>query len=430
MTKAEGFEKGRGLAGFLMLFAALYGAYGALSPFLPAFLSERGLAPQEIAGFLAAATVTRLITGPLAGRLADRSGRTRGLLALALGCAAVCNLALLAGHGFWPLIAIGLAQAVATAPVAPLADVLALAAARGGRAFEYGWVRAAGSAAFIAATILAGFLVEAWGNGAGLWACGAAFGIAAFAATRVGAPSHPHARPEALQTSGSVEGGLQGSQRHQEPSETWLRFSAQDTCADGILQVDPGPRGFLALAATPRFRRVVIVAALVIGAHAMHDAFGVIVWREAGISPATAGLLWSESVAAEILVFLWAGPRLLARFGPPGTLALAALAGGLRWAVQGTTSWLPALVGIQCLHGLTFAALHLASLALIEESVPERLRATALTVYGTFGLGLASALLTLIAGQLFVTVGIRAFWVMSALSLAAVPLALSLRVKN
>jgi PPP family 3-phenylpropionic acid transporter len=185
--------------------------------------------------------------------------------------------------------------------------------------------------------------------------------------------------------------------------------------------------GFLALAAIPAFRRVVLAAALVIGAHAMHDAFAVIVWREAGISSGTAGLLWSESVAAEILVFLAVGPWLLARIGPPGVIALAAFAGALRWAVQGTTTWLPALIAIQGLHGLTFAALHLACLAVIERSVPSGLRATALGVYGALGLGLASALLTLASGQLFGAFGIRAFWAMSALSLTAIPLALSLR---
>ncbi|GJD83361.1 MFS transporter [Methylobacterium haplocladii] len=431
MTKAGGVEKGSGLAGFLMLFAALYGAYGALSPFLPAFLAARGLTPQEIATFLATATVTRLVAGPLAGGLADRSGRTRGLLALALGLAAACNLALLGGHAFWPLIAIGVAQAVATAPLAPLADVLALAAARGGRAFEYGWVRAAGSAAFIAATIVSGFLAEVWGNAAGLWLCGAAFGLAALVATRVARASVPAGHPDVSDRSGGFEGRLQGSMREPDPSfETRLRLAPHDEGLGGIAEPGTRTRGFRTLAANTRFQRLVLAAALVIGAHAMHDAFGVIVWREAGISPTIAGLLWSESVAAEILVFLWVGPRLLARIGPPGTMALAALAGSLRWVVQGTTSWLPALVGIQCLHGLTFAALHLACLALIEESVPERLRATALTVYGTFGLGLASALLTLVAGQLFATVGLRAFWAMSVLSLAAVPLALSLRVKN
>lgn len=159
----------------------------------------------------------------------------------------------------------------------------------------------------------------------------------------------------------------------------------------------------------------------------MHDAFAVIVWRDAGVASGTAGLLWSESVAAEIAVFLWVGPKLLAWIGPPRVIALCAAAAALRWAVQAQTSSLPALVAIQCLHGLTFAALHLACLAVIEESVPERLRATALTVYGTFGLGLASALVTLASGRLYAELGQAGFFAMSALSLLAVPLAWSLR---
>jgi len=32
----------------------------------------------------------------------------------------------------------------------------------------------------------------------------------------------------------------------------------------------------------------------------MHDGFAMIRWRAAGIAPGTAGLLWSEAVAAEV----------------------------------------------------------------------------------------------------------------------------------
>ncbi|MCE4223924.1 MFS transporter [Methylobacterium sp. C25] len=387
MTTSGARGKSSFLTSYLALFAALYGGYGALSPFLPAYLAERGLSPQEITTFLAAATLTRLAVGPVAGRIADWTGRAQALLAACLALAGISNLALLAGHGLWPIIVIGIVQSIWTAPLAPIADALALAAAGSGRIFEYGWVRAAGSAAFIAATILTGFLVGIWGNSAGIWACGTAFAAAAVFALRLRLPPR-------------------------EKAGDW-RMSPQI--------------GFGALAAIPAFRRVVLAAALVIGAHAMHDAFTVIVWREAGISAGTAGLLWSESVAAEVLVFLWLGPRLLSWIGSPGAIALAAIAGALRWAVQGATTWLPALAAIQVLHGLTFAALHLACLALIERSVPDGLRATALGVYGALGLGLASALLTLAAGQLYGLVGIRAFWAMSALSLAAVPIALSLR---
>lgn len=384
---------GQGLAGYLLLFSALYGGYGALSPFLPAFLAERELAPEEIASLLAAATLVRLVAGPAFGRLADRTGRTRPLLALALAGTAAANLGFLTGNGFVPLLAIGLAQAVATAPISPLADVLALAAARGGRAFEYGWVRAAGSTAFIGGTIASGYWVGKAGISAALWTCGGAFFLASLIATQVRVSERPASE-------------------------------ARSTNAEGAAD------GFAALLALPRFRKILLAAALVIGAHAMHDAFAVIAWRKADIGAWTAGLLWSESVAAEILVFLLIGPLLLRRFGAGNVIALAAIAGAVRWAVQAQTTALPALVAIQALHGLTFAALHLACLASIEACVPEGSRATALTLYGSLALGLASALVTLAAGSLYARFDLQAFWAMSALSLLAVPVARSLSVPS
>ena len=71
------------------------------------------------------------------------------------------------------------------------------------------------------------------------------------------------------------------------------------------------------------FVRVTLVAALVLGSYAMYDSFAVIRWSEAGISPATIGLLWSESVAGEVLVFLLIGPTLLRVLNPTGALAFA-----------------------------------------------------------------------------------------------------------
>jgi PPP family 3-phenylpropionic acid transporter len=53
------------------------------------------------------------------------------------------------------------------------------------------------------------------------------------------------------------------------------------------------------------FGCVTLVGTLVLGSHAMYDSFAVIHWSVAGISPAMIGLLWSESVAAEVLVFFF-----------------------------------------------------------------------------------------------------------------------------
>ncbi len=369
-----------GIGRAVALFAALYGGYGALSPFLPATLAARGLDPAQIGTLLASAMLMRLVAGPPSGRLADRYAAARGLLAAGLALSGGLALALLAGDGAIWLVVLVLAQAVTSAALSPLADALVLS---GGQGTAYGRIRGAGSAAFIATTVLTGWLVGRFGNGAGLTACAVLFGAAALVTLRF-APGAPAP----------------------------MRGNAG---------------GVRALLANGAFRRLVLAAALVIGAHAMHEAFAVIAWTGAGIGAGAAGLLWAEAVAAEVLVFFWLGPHLLDRIGAARALELAALAGALRWAVQAQTTWLPALAAIQALHGLTFALLHLASLRIVARAVPEGLRATALTVYGSFGLGLASALVTLAAGPLYGGLGLPAFWFMSGLSLLAVPVAYRLR---
>ena len=146
----------------------------------------------------------------------------------------------------------------------------------------------------------------------------------------------------------------------------------------------------------------------------------------AGISPGTSGILWSLSVAAEVVVFLF-GRSLLDRIGPAGAAMLSAGAGVVRWAVMAETAWLPAVAAIEPLHGLTFALLHLTCMRLLAQCVPRHLEATALTIYGTVGIGIATALLTLACGPIFERFGAHGFWAMAALCAAALPLALTLR---
>lgn len=366
---------------FVLVYAALYAGYGLTTPFLPALLSERGLSPTQVGLVLAAGTAIRLAAGPLAGAIADRLHAGRGVLAACGLLAGSSALLVLAGHGFAGLMLAGLAHAAATAPLAPLADALALPAAAASR-FAYGTVRGAGSAAFIAGTLVAGQLTGLLGLSALPVAGAAAFAL--LAAATLALPAGP-AGPETR------------------------------TARPGLAEL----RAFLG---APAFRRLLAVAALVIASHAVHDAFAVIRWREAGLSPGTASLLWAEAVGAEVLVFLVVGPRLLGRLGPGGALALAAGAGILRWSVAALTVALPALAAIQALHGLTFALLHLAAMQVLARTVPPALAATAQTLYGTLGLGLATTLATLAAGPLWARLGPGAFWVMAALCAAALPL--------
>ncbi len=161
---------------------------------------------------------------------------------------------------------------------------------------------------------------------------------------------------------------------------------------------------------------------LVLGSHALHDTFAVILWRAAGIDSGTASLLWSEQVAAEVIVFFLIGPPLVRRLRPAGAAALAATAGLLRWTVMGASTDVVLLALVEPLHGFTFALLHLAGMRVIALTVPTALAATAQAVYGTLALGAAQVVLTLGSGFLYARLEGQAFWVMALLCAAAIPL--------
>jgi PPP family 3-phenylpropionic acid transporter len=89
---------------FMTLYAALFSAFGFASPFLPAFLAERGLSPEELGFVLGASTALRLVCGPVAGHLADRIQAFRAELAVCAIVAATAALLYLAAHGFWTVM--------------------------------------------------------------------------------------------------------------------------------------------------------------------------------------------------------------------------------------------------------------------------------------------------------------------------------------
>jgi PPP family 3-phenylpropionic acid transporter len=367
----------------------MYAAFGVASPFLPAFVASRGITHEQLGLVLAAGTAVRIIAGPVAGRIGDLTGALRTVLALCAALAACVVLGYLPAEGFAALLALGLMHAAALAPTTVLADALAVGAAARNR-FDYGWVRGTGSAAFIGGVLLSGQAVSALGLDIiiGLQAmllCGA--GLAALLV------------PELPQAGAA--------------SETRAPL-----------------RGMAMLLRLPAFRRLVIVAALVLGSHAMNDGFSMIRWREAGIGPEAASLLWSESVVAEVLVFFVLGRRLIAWLTPAGALALAAAAGIVRWLVLASTAEIAILALIQPLHGLTFALLHLACMRLIAGIVPAGLAATAQAIYGPLGIGVASAFMTLLSGVLYARVGAHGFWFMAALCAIALPLCAGLRGLN
>ena len=276
---------------FVALYALMYAAFGVSSPFMPAFFERRGLSPEQIGLLFGVGTAVRLIAGPLVGRVADLTQALRAVLASCQVLTALVALELLWAPVFVPLLLTSLLHSAALAPTTTLADALAVGAAQPRRArpgFEYGWVRGTGSAVFVIGTLISGQLVDSRGLGSIIVFQAALLVAASGAATLV--PS---------------------ADRHEPVTAT----------------EHTAPAGVKTLFGMPVSRRVMLLAALVLGSHAMHDTFAVIRWSAAGVTPTVASALWSESVAAEVLVFFVIGPRLLMRLRPAAAVAIAAAAG-------------------------------------------------------------------------------------------------------
>jgi MFS transporter, PPP family, 3-phenylpropionic acid transporter len=367
---------------FLILYATMFAAFGVASPFLPALLHERGLGPSEISAVLAAGTAVRLISGPIISRIADRLGQHGQILTVFLAMAAVIAFGYGLPTGFAIFLLVSVAHASALAPIVPIADAMTLAAAPG--RFQYGWVRGGASAAFIVGSVSAGQVVAATSLGGIVWMNGTLLALAAVAALWL--PRNALDRPSALR---------QANVR--------------------------------VLLAAPGFLPLMALAALVMSSHALHDGFEVLRWEDGGIRPGAAGLLWSEGVLAEVVVFVVVGPTLLRWLGPAGAAALAACAGIVRWSVTAVTAWLPAMVLVEPLHGLTFALLHLACMQMLSVVVPPALAATAQGIYGGLAVGTMTAIMTLVSGPLYGALGPHAFWVMALLCAAALPIAFAMR---
>ena len=352
---------------FGLLFIAQFGAVGVMMPFIPPLMAGAGLSAGEIAGVLATGSAMRLVSGPVGGRVADALGQPRAVMAGGAMIAALASCLYGLAQGLPGFLAASLLLSFGYAAVVPLGDAMALRAARE-EGWDYGRVRALGSVAFIATASGGGWLVERTGAGSAAWLLAAAMAASAGAALML--PARP------------------GTARR-------------------------GGGAFRAVAALPAFRRILLVAALIQGSHAAYYAFGSIHWAESGVSGTAIGLLWAWSVVAEVALFAW-GRGVADRLGARGLAMLAAGAGLLRWGITAETVALPALVMAQALHALTFGAMHLATMRVMQQAIPHAVAGTAQTLLAA-GIGAVMMMATLAAGQGYAAFGPAVFWGMAGM---------------
>ena len=366
--------------------SAFYASYflvaGVALPFWPLFLQARGLSVTEIGLMLGLTLMLRAAAGPFIGRFADRCDSTRGpLVACALATLLVAA-AFFWTWGFWPIFAVSTVFTLIYAGVLPLGETIALrtVSAESG----YGRVRLWGSVSYLVAAAAGGAVLEI--------------------------EAVPSAELILTMVLASIAAMIGGS------------FAMPDARGGSAAPAAP----ILSLLGERRFRLMVLATTAIHGAHAVFYGFSTLHWLAAGLSEWVIGLLWAGGVVAEVILFACNAP-LLRRIGPVGLLGAAAAAGAVRWAVLALTTEVWVLALAQCLHALSFGAMHLGAMVFIARTVPAGSSNTAQALFAatTNGLGLGAGLL--LAGLLYAAWGAGAYWVCAALSAAGFIAVLAMR---
>jgi MFS transporter, PPP family, 3-phenylpropionic acid transporter len=354
-------------------YAALFLTLGVQLPFLPLWLTAKGLDAGSIGIVLAIPAVIRIIAIPVATRVADRRDAVRGLIILASAAAVVGFGALAFAQGAAAIMLVYALASAAYAPVMMLADTYALRGlAQRGRA--YGPVRLWGSAAFMAASFGAGALLDWMAPVDLIWLMVGAMAIATAAALVL------------LPLNAEPAGGAP------------VRASTS-----GLLR-------------NPAFLAAIAAASLVQASHALYYGFSTIDWQAAGYDGGVIGALWALGVISEIVLFALSA-RLPSTITPLAMLLAGAAGAVLRWSAMAAAPPAILLPVLQCLHALSFGATHLGALALVARMAPPGLGATA-QGYFAVAHGVTMAVATALAGVLYGHFGSSAYAAMAVLAVA------------
>jgi PPP family 3-phenylpropionic acid transporter len=365
---------------FGALHAASFIGLGAALPFFPVWLEARGLEAPEIGLILALPPLIRILAAAPLMSLIDRGVETRALLVAADLALALAYAALVFAHDPWLIGAIVAVSAIANAPIVPATDYVTLQAIRNDPRLDYGRVRLWGSIAFLGANIGSGYVFRFLPVDA-LVALLAGVATGAMAVAWLAIPAAPPLK---------------------RPAET------------------PQTR---VTRLPPRLWLVIGAAALTQASHAAVYGFASLHWRDLGYASTTIGYLWAIGVVAEIAVF-WAFGRQVGRASVAlGFLGLGAGAGVVRFAAMSLDPSLGLAFALQALHGLSFGATHLGTMAALALLAPEAARGRAQGVLSsTQALAMAGA--TALSGLVFRAAGPLVFLAMVPLAASGLALAL------
>ena len=337
---------------------------GVFTPFFSASLAFRGLSADQIGLLLSAALILRALGGPLSGIMADARNDRRFMML-------VLYWIMLAGFGALCVVDSPLLIFLVTVPAyvaygaaTPLLESVSVRLAER-YGFDYGHVRIWASTAFVVMNVAGGVCIKFLSLGviAPLLALGAAACVVSTLFLPKAQSPVEHATPLSV------------------------RFKATWDETRELLRAPV----FLIFLAAASFEQA---------SHAFYYGYGGLHWRAVGYSELLIGIIWPLGVLGEIALFSMA-LKVQALLSPARLLFLGGAFCAIRWTILAFDPPLPLVVFAQFLHGGTFALGHLGAVFFVVRAVPQRLAATAQSLYFVCAQGVLMGIMTLAAGALY-----------------------------
>jgi PPP family 3-phenylpropionic acid transporter len=373
---------------FSVFYAFLTIGTGIQLPFLPLWLHGKGLGVAEIAVVIAGMTASRFVAIPLAAYFADRYRNRRSLIILFSFASAFGYFLLAISDGLAQILPCAIFAALCISPIFTLTESFSVdGSAHHG--LDYGRLRLWASISFLGGNLGAGALLLYLPISSLIYLIALAQGVSSLIAFLLppdpvlGRPLHLSERP------------------------------------GNILKA-------FRLLMTGGFVIFILAVSLGQSSHAMLYSFGPVEWDRLGYDKFTIGSFWAISILGEVSLFAFSN-ALVNRFGAFNLMLMGISGGFLRWLLMSHDFGLMLSAGLQSLHGISFAMLHLGTMHYIRLTVPLGLRNSAQGLYAAFSGGIAMSGMMALSGALYGHLLGGTYLVMAAVSLAALSFAFALK---
>lgn len=351
------------------------GAVGIFFPFFSLYLGEvAGLSGLEVGTVLSVLPLVGMLTQPLWGQLADRSGARSRVLALVAAGAGVSQLVVARADGFPALLAATALVAIFWTSAIPMAMSVSLAILRDAGRHAFGLARSCGTIGYLVLVVSFPPLLRLFHGGSapgGGAPPGLAWMFPAVALLAVAGAALAFTLPrEGAVSLRAPRGGLRQLLRHGPMLRILAYCFSVHFFINGPIQLFP------------------------------------LFVRSLGGGIDDVSRMWIWMVLLEIPLMVFSG-ALLARLGSRWLLGAGVVAAGLRWAGSGLTDDLATTAVLGLLHGVLVVGYGIGATLYVEEAVPEPLRSTGQALLSTVGIGAGGILSNLACGWLFDHVGPR-----------------------